>query len=51
MAGLIANQWGEASGVHRSALIGLGAVLFVITIAVNLLAQRIISRFDMGSKR
>jgi phosphate transport system permease protein len=50
MAGLIANQWGEASGLHRSALIGLGAVLFLITIAVNLLAQRIISRFDVGAK-
>jgi phosphate transport system permease protein len=46
MAGIIANQWGEASDVHRSALIGLGAVLFGITIVVNLTAQRIINRFD-----
>jgi phosphate transport system permease protein len=50
MAGLIANQWGESSGVHRSALIGLGAALFVITIAVNLIAQKIISRFDVENR-
>jgi phosphate transport system permease protein len=50
MAGIIANQWGESSGVHRSALIGLGAVLFLITIAVNIVATKIISRFDVGAK-
>src|SRR5690606_7147415 len=43
MAGLIANEWGEASGLHRSALVGLGGVLFLLTIAVNLTAQGIIS--------
>jgi phosphate transport system permease protein len=41
---VIANQFGEASGVHRSALIGLGLFLFVITIIVNLIARSIISR-------
>ena len=38
MAGIIANQWGESSGTHRSALIGLGVALFLITIVVNLIA-------------
>ena len=47
MAGLIANQWGEASDLHRAALIGLGVALFMITIIVNLLAQRIIQRFEV----
>ena len=46
MAAYIANQFGEASGVFRSALIGLGLVLFVVTIIVNISAQRIIGRFD-----
>jgi phosphate transport system permease protein len=46
MAAYIANQFGEASGVFRSALIGLGLVLFVVTIIVNMSAQRIIGRFD-----
>ncbi len=46
MAAQIANQFSEASGVFRSALIGLGLVLFGVTIIVNLSAQRIIHRFD-----
>jgi phosphate transport system permease protein len=46
MAGYIANQFGEASGTFRSALIGLGLVLFLVTILVNTAAQRIVTRFD-----
>lgn len=46
MAGYIANQFGEASGTFRSALIGLGLVLFLVTIVVNSAAQRIVTRFD-----
>ncbi len=41
---VIANQWGEADGVYRSALIGLAATLFAITIAVNLVASTIVNR-------
>jgi len=40
----IANLFGEASGVFRSALIGLGLFLFVITIVVNLIARAIVER-------
>ena len=41
MAAVIANQFGEASvAALRSALIGLGVVLFVVTIIVNVLARR-----------
>ena len=46
MAAYIANQFGEANGVFRSALIGLGLVLFIVTIIVNISAQRIVGRFD-----
>ena len=46
MAAVIANQWGEASGTHRASLVGLGVVLFGITILVNMVATRIIARFD-----
>ena len=36
MAAVIAHEFGEASRpLHRAALIGLGVVLFVITIVVN----------------
>jgi phosphate transport system permease protein len=44
MPAVIANQFGEASGVFRSALIGLGVLLFVITIIVNLVARGVVER-------
>lgn len=46
MAAVIANQFGEAQGTHRAALIGLGVVLFGITIIVNMSARGIVNRFD-----
>jgi phosphate transport system permease protein len=54
MAAVVANQFGEATGTHRAALIGLGVVLFVMTVLVNLGARRITSRADRrlaGGKR
>ncbi|MGH9281277.1 MAG: phosphate ABC transporter permease subunit PstC [Acidimicrobiales bacterium] len=44
MAAVIANQFGEAGGLHRSALIALGVELFVITIIVNIVARAIVHR-------
>jgi phosphate transport system permease protein len=41
---VIANQFGEASGAFRSALIGMGLFLFAITIIVNLVARGIVER-------
>jgi phosphate transport system permease protein len=41
---VIANQFPEASGEFRSALIGLGLLLFVITILVNLGARGFVAR-------
>jgi phosphate transport system permease protein len=42
---VIALQFGEASGGEfRSALIGLGLLLFVLTIFVNLVARGIVGR-------
>ena len=40
MAAVIANQFGEAGALHKSALIGLGVVLFVLTILVNVAGPR-----------
>jgi phosphate transport system permease protein len=40
----IANEWGEAEGEWRAALVGLAVTLFAITIAVNLLATFIVNR-------
>lgn len=44
MAAVIANQFGEAGGTHRSALIGLGVVLFAMTIVVNVVARLVFGR-------
>jgi phosphate transport system permease protein len=44
MPAVIANEWGEADDLHKSALIALAVVLFVITVVVNLLATAIVRR-------
>jgi phosphate transport system permease protein len=44
MPAVIANQFGEASGVFRAALMGLGVLLFVFTIIINVLARGIVER-------
>jgi phosphate transport system permease protein len=46
MAAVIANQFGEASGNFQSALIGLGVVLFAITIVINVVARTFVSRTE-----
>jgi phosphate transport system permease protein len=44
MPAVIALQFGEASGEFRSALIGIGLLLFVITLIINLFARAIVER-------
>ena len=45
MPAVIALQFGEATvGVFRSALIGMGVLLFALTIIVNLSARAIVER-------
>jgi phosphate transport system permease protein len=44
MPAVIANEWGEADEPHKAALIALAVTLFVITIAVNLIATTIVQR-------
>jgi len=44
MPAVIANQFGEASGVFRAALMGLGVLLFAFTIIINVLARGIVER-------
>jgi len=45
MPSVIANQFGEATvGEFRAALIGMGVLLFVITIIINLSARAIVDR-------
>jgi len=44
MPAVIANEWGEADTLHKSALIALAVTLFIITIIVNLAATAIVQR-------
>ena len=44
MPAVIANQFGEAFGLSRAALMGIGVLLFVFTIIINVLARGIVER-------
>jgi phosphate ABC transporter permease protein PstC len=44
LAAVIANEFGEAQGLHRSALFAAGLVLFVFTLIVNAIARLIVLR-------
>jgi phosphate transport system permease protein len=44
MPAVIANQFGEASGVFRAGLMGLGVLLFAFTIIINVLARGVVER-------
>lgn len=46
MPSTIALEWGESSGLHRSALIGLGVALFVATVVVNSAARMVVTRAE-----
>jgi phosphate ABC transporter phosphate-binding protein/phosphate ABC transporter permease protein PstC len=50
LASLIANEFNEAvTSLHVSALIGLGVVLFLLTIGINIGARLMVSRFARAS--
>jgi phosphate transport system permease protein len=44
MPAVIANEFGEASGVFRAGLMGLGVLLFVFTIIINVVARGVVAR-------
>lgn len=49
LAAAIANEFGEAQGVHRSALFAAGLVLFVLTLLVNGVARLLVVRAARAS--
>ena len=50
IAANIANKFGEAGSLGRSALIASGLVLFALTLAVNLIARYVIHRSGLEEK-
>jgi phosphate ABC transporter permease protein PstC len=50
LAAVIANEFGEATGLHRSALFAAGLVLFVLTLVVNGAARLLVMRAERGKR-
>jgi phosphate ABC transporter permease protein PstC len=50
LAAVIANEFGEADRIHRSALFAAGLVLFVLTLVVNIVARWFVARASHGSR-
>jgi phosphate ABC transporter permease protein PstC len=50
LAAVIANEFGESTGIHTSALFAAGLVLFVLTLIVNIIARWFIARGAPGSR-
>jgi phosphate ABC transporter permease protein PstC len=50
LAAVIANEFGEAQGLHRSALFAAGLVLFVLTLLVNGVARFFVMRAARGGR-
>jgi phosphate ABC transporter permease protein PstC len=48
LAAVIANEFGEATGLHTSALFAAGLVLFVLTLVVNVIARWLVTRGEHG---
>jgi phosphate ABC transporter permease protein PstC len=51
LAAVIANEFGEATGLHRNALFAAGLVLFVLTLLVNGVARALVLRAASGRNR
>ena len=50
LAAVIANEFGEAQGLHRSALFAAGLVLFVLTLLVNGIARYVVVRSNRAGR-
>jgi phosphate ABC transporter permease protein PstC len=50
LAAAPANEFGEATGLHTSALFAAGLVLFLLTLAVNIIARIFITRGVRGKR-
>jgi len=52
MSSIIANEFAEASQgtLHMAALIGIGLILFVIALSINVVAQLLVSKVVKGPR-
>jgi phosphate transport system permease protein len=49
LASIVANQFGESTGVYQAALIGMGVVLLAFTMIVGMSARFVIARYERRS--
>jgi len=50
MASVIANQFNEATGIHRAALIEVALILLVMTFVINVVARLLVWRVTKGQR-
>ncbi|SCL13954.1 phosphate ABC transporter membrane protein 1, PhoT family (TC 3.A.1.7.1) [Micromonospora nigra] len=50
MAAVIVQQFGESTGTFTAALIGLGVVLFAMTVLINVFARSVVNRAEARMK-
>jgi phosphate transport system permease protein len=43
---VIVNQFGESTGTYQAALIGMGVVLFFLTLVIGVIARAALARAD-----
>jgi phosphate transport system permease protein len=50
LSSLIANEFGESSGVYQAAIIEIGLILFFVALLVNFLARLLLWRMTRGTR-
>ena len=46
LAAVIVNQFGESTGTYQAALIGMGVVLFFLTLVIGVIARAVLARSE-----
>jgi phosphate transport system permease protein len=50
LSSLIANEFGESSGLYESAIIEIGLILFLVTLLINVFARLLLWRMTHGTQ-
>jgi len=50
LSSIIANQFGESSGIFQSSIIELGLILFFVALLINVLARLLLWRMTRGTR-
>ena len=51
LSSLIANEFGEATGLYRSSIIEIALILFFIALLVNIFARLLLWRMTRGTTK